>query len=152
MLTKTHLAISIFAILLFINSVKSKIIFSIVVLIATLIPDIDSNLSWLGKRIIFRPLQFFVRHRGILHSFTFLILISLIFVLFVPVVVFGFFLGYGSHLLADSFTIDGIRPFYPFKKTSSWKIRTGGKREIMILIVFIIADLIMVTLKVWGLF
>ena len=152
MLTKTHIAISILAILLFINSVENKIIFSIVVLIATLIPDVDSNLSGVGRKVIFRPLQFFVRHRGVLHSFTFLILISLVFVLFFPIVAFGFFLGYGLHLLADSFTIEGIRPFYPFKKTSSWKIRTGGKTEIMVLIVFIIADLAMVVLKVWGLF
>jgi membrane-bound metal-dependent hydrolase YbcI (DUF457 family) len=45
-----------------------------------------------------------------------------------PVIALGFFLGYGLHLFADSFTKEGITPFYPFSRMkSSGGITTGGK-------------------------
>jgi len=152
MLTKTHLAISVFAILFFISLVENKLIFVGVVLVATLLPDIDSRFSGLGSKLVFRPLQFFLKHRGIFHSFTFVILLTLLFVFFVPILAFGFFLGYGLHLLADSFTIDGIQPFYPLKKKVSGKIRVGGKTEIGVLVIFVLLNLFFVIWKIGGLF
>ena len=152
MLTKTHLAISILAILIFINAVENKIIFVIAVLVATLMPDIDSKFSGVGRRLIFRPLQFFVRHRGIFHSFTLLFLITLVLVFFVPILAFGFFLGYSLHIFADSFTMNGIRIFYPVGKSVSGKIRTGGKIETGIFVLFVLADLFMLFWRVKGFF
>lgn len=141
MLNKTHLTISLFFILIFISSVKYKISFVIVALIATLIPDIDSRFSVFGRVLIFRPFQFFVKHRSFLHSFSFLFLISLFFVVFIPKLSFGFFLGYSLHLFADSFTKEGIAPFYPSKIKSSGFISTGGKIESGIFAVFLILTL-----------
>ena len=152
MLIKTHLAIIVFFILLLIPSVENKFVFVSIALIATFIPDIDSRFSKLGQRKIFRPLQFFIKHRGILHSFIFLLLITSFFVLFLPVVAFPLFLGYGIHLLADSFSREGIKPFYPFKKTSSGSLRTGGKVETSIFVVFILADLFLLVFGIFSMF
>ena len=152
MMIRTHLAIIIFFILLLINSVENKMVFISVALIATFLPDIDSKFSKLGQRRIFRPLQFFVRHRGILHSFIFLFLITLFFVLFLPVVAFPLFLGYSVHLLVDSFSKEGIKPFYPFKKNSSGSLKTGGKVEISIFVIFILADLFLLVFLIFGVF
>ncbi len=152
MLIRTHLVIIIFFILLFISIVEDKVLFVLVALAATFIPDLDSEFSKLGRRKIFRPLQFFVKHRGIFHSFIFLIVIIGFFVLFLPVVAFPLFLGYGIHLLADSFTMNGIKPFYPFNKTSSGKLRTGGKTESLLFVFFILADLFLLVFRVSSVF
>jgi len=144
MLLKTHLAISIFFILLLLPVVEDKIIFVIVALVATYIPDIDSRYSKLGRKRIFRILQWMSKHRGMIHSYTFLLTITIFLVLFIPVLAFGFFLGYGLHLLADSFTIAGIQPFYPFKNKSCGIIRTGKRIEVGVFVGFIIGSLVLV--------
>jgi len=145
MLIRTHLLISLFFILILISSVETKVVFVVIALIATFIPDIDTKFSKLGKKKVFRPLQFFIAHRGFLHSFIFLALISLIFYLFLPIIVFPFVLGYGLHLVADGFTIQGIRPFYPFKRRLHWKIKTGGKSEVVLFVGFLIVDLFLLS-------
>ena len=127
--------------LLFLPHVNYKLIFFPVVLICALLPDVDSPGSYFGHSKIFRPMQFMVRHRGIFHSFSFCILIALIFALFVPILALPFFLGYASHLFADSFTQEGIMPFWPWKRTSNGVLRTGGKIESWIFMGFIVFDI-----------
>ncbi|MCK4647492.1 metal-dependent hydrolase [Candidatus Pacearchaeota archaeon] len=152
MLIRTHLLIALFFALLLLPYAESKLVFIIVVLIASFIPDVDSKCSKLGRKKTFRILQFFVKHRGILHSFTFLIIISLIFLFVFPIIVFPFFLGYGLHLLIDSFTKQGIRPFYPFKYRMRGIIKTGGRFETFIFVIFLILDIIFIFEKVFGIF
>lgn len=144
MLIRTHLAIVVFAIILFISQVSNKLLFIFVALIATMLPDIDTAFSTLGKHKSFRFLQFFVRHRGLIHSFTFCIVVSLLLAFFVPTVSLAFFLGYGLHLFIDSFTIGGIQPFWPYKKRSSWKLKTGSFVESSLFLFFVLADIILV--------
>ena len=142
MLLKTHLSITLFGILLLVSNVEHKIVFVLVAILATYIPDIDSRYSTIGKRKINRVLQFFTKHRGFIHSFVFLIMLTGLIVLIFPIISLGFFLGYSLHLFADSFTKDGIQPFYPFsKKRVKGRIATGGKAEISLLVVFVIIDL-----------
>jgi len=152
MLIKTHLSITLFFVLFLLSSVEHKLVFVLVALIATFIPDIDSRFSIFGQKKILRILQFFTKHRGIIHSFTFLLIVTLIFVLFYPIVALGFFLGYGLHLLADSFNIRGIKPFYPYKKISKGKIKTGGRSEIIVFVLFIIGDLVLILGKIFSVF
>lgn len=141
MLLKTHLAITVFGILLFFNHVDNKLVFVLVAILATYIPDIDSRYSTLGRKKINRILQFFTKHRGITHSFVFLILVTFVLLFFIPIVALGFFLGYGLHLFADSFTRDGIQPFYPFVKAKSkGNISSGGKIEVLVFVLFLIFD------------
>ena len=124
-----------------ISYVEQKFVFVVVALIATFIPDIDSRFSTLGHRYFARILQFFTKHRGVIHSFSFLFLITFLLVLFFPVLALGFFLGYGLHLFADSFTKEGIEPFYPWKRKSRGFVSTGSKTETGIFVFFLILDL-----------
>ncbi len=145
MMLRTHLAISVFAILLFLphfSSLYSIFVFIPVVLIATALPDIDSGFSTVGRMKAGRIIQFFVRHRGIFHSFTFCIAVSLLFAFFIPVLALPFFLGYALHLFADSFTFEGILPFWPLKTESKWKFRTGSYMETNLFIFLIIINII----------
>ena len=152
MLIRTHLVITALFVLIFLSSVQNKIVFVIVTLIAAVLPDIDSDSSIIGKRKIFRPIQFLFGHRGFLHSFTFLLLFTFFFVLFITVIAFPLFLGYSLHLFADSFTIQGIRPFYPLRKTYAGKFKTGGKIDLMLFISVLIIDLFVLSTKVLNIF
>jgi inner membrane protein len=140
MLFKTHLALIIFFILLLYNSVDSKIIFVIIALIATVIPDLDTSNSKFGKHPIFRPIQFFVKHRGFFHTITFAFLISVVIAIFFPVASFGFFIGYSLHIVGDSFTKEGVQPFWPLKSRSYGIVNTGGKLESILLLSLAIVD------------
>lgn len=129
MLLKTHLAFAVLMIIVFLEHVNHKFTFAFLVLIATVLPDLDSGFSSWGRHLIFRPLQFFTKHRGIIHSFTFGVLISVILAVFWPIASLGFFIGFSVHLICDSFTIKGIRPFWPLKMKSSGFILSGGRVE-----------------------
>ncbi len=129
MLLKTHLAFAVLLILVFAQHVNDKLIFIFAVLVATFLPDLDSASSESGKYFIFRPLQFFVKHRGVIHSLTIAFVLSVILSFFWPLVSFGFFIGFSVHLICDSFTRDGIQPFWPLKVKASGPISTGGRVE-----------------------
>lgn len=140
------MAIGIFAIVFFLPHINNKLVFIPAVLIASLLPDVDNGFSTLGKSGLFRPLQWVSKHRGLFHTFTFCILISLVFALYVPVLAFGFFLGYSLHLLADSWTVEGIRPFWPLKGDLKGRVRVGGTVEQAVFMVFVILDIIFLVL------
>lgn len=140
---RTHLALGAAVGLFLLPQVNSKWIFFPVVLVASLLPDIDSGFSSAGRNIFSRVLQFFVKHRGFVHSLTLASAISLVFAFFVPVLALPFFLGYSFHLLADSFTVEGIRPFWPFKSVVKGRIRAGGRVEDGIFVVFLLLDVLL---------
>ena len=75
------------------------------VLLATVFVDIDVKNSAFGNCWYFRPLQWVVKHRGILHSLFFGVLLSLILGSVSLWAGFGFFVGYVSHLFLDCFTL-----------------------------------------------
>lgn len=143
MLFKTHLALGFLGALFFLPDISYKLIFFPVVIFACLLPDIDSVSSKLGQYRILRPFQWFLTHRGLLHSFTFCIFISILLSLFLPRVAFPFFLGYSIHLLADSVTSDGIRPWWPSKQTHEGRIRTGGTVEAGLFYGIVLADILL---------
>jgi len=140
MIKRTHLAVGLAIGLYFLPLVAHKFFFIPIVLIGSLLPDIDSATSTLGKRRIFRPIQVFLRHRGPLHSYTICALICLVFAFFYPVVALPLFFGYSFHLFLDSFTVSGIRPFWPLKVQSSGMARTGGVADKMLFSVFSLID------------
>lgn len=148
MMLRTHLVIAILAVLLFVSHIKYQILFIIFALAATILPDIDCMYSTLGKSKIFRPLQFFVKHRSLIHSFTIAIILSLILAFLIPVIALPFFLGYSLHVFADAFTKEGVMPFWPWKKESSGFVRTGGKIEKGMFLVFAVIDVIAFFIKV----
>ncbi|MBS3099827.1 metal-dependent hydrolase [Candidatus Pacearchaeota archaeon] len=142
MMFKTHLAIGIFAIILFLPIVSDVFIFVPIALAASVLPDIDTNFSKVGKSKPAKVVQVFTEHRGFLHSLTICILISLLLAVFLPVAAFGFFLGYSLHLISDSFTKMGITPFWPYSKKAQGFISTGGVTEKTIFVIFVFIDII----------
>lgn len=147
---RTHLTITIFFILLILPYISNKLIFAIIALISTYLPDIDIKHSKIGRRKIFRPVQFFLSHRGFFHSYTFLFLITLFLLFFAPFLALGFFVGYASHLFADSFTPAGISPFHPLKIKFRGPIKTGGILEFFIFILFSAIDILMTLRYIFG--
>jgi inner membrane protein len=135
------MAIGLAAAFYFMPHVNNKLLFLALVMISTLIPDIDSSRSSMGKKIVFRPLQMMSEHRGIMHSITMCVILSVAIVLIYPFAALPFFLGYSFHLIADSFTIQGIKPFWPQKSVSKGPVRTGGQVEKAVLVVFVIVDI-----------
>lgn len=140
MLIRTHLAIAVFFILIF-SYIEKNFLFVFVFIISTFIPDIDSRFSKLGRRKIFRPLQFFLGHRKIFHSFLFLALISFPIFFISKTVFYGFILGYGLHLFVDCFSVLGIYPFYPFEYKIKGFVRTGSLFETVLFYGFLFFDM-----------
>ncbi len=141
MLRRTHLAIGFAVALYFLPFVTNEVIFVPVVLLASILPEIDA-LTFKGKRIFKgnKPLQ---GHRGIFHTYTSCVIISLLFAFFYPIFALPFFLGYSFHLFADSFTKEGIRPFWPMKATSSGVVVTGGQIDKVLFVTFIMVDIML---------
>ena len=142
MLVRTHLAIALLVGLEFMNYFDNRFLFLGVVLFSTILPDVDSRFSKLGKKIIFRPLQFFAGHRKIFHSFLFLFLVFIPFYYFSEIVFYGFIFGYSLHLFVDCFTVMGINPFYPFEFKVSGFIRAGSLFETILFYGFLFFDFI----------
>ncbi len=143
MIKRTHLVIGLAIALYFLPLVNHKILFIPIILISSLMPDIDSAFSQVGRKKIFRPVQMVFTHRGPLHSYTAAAFFSLVFAFFYPIFALPFFLGYSFHLFADSFTINGIKPFWPFRFQSSGVVRTGGMIDRTIFLIFVMVDIIL---------
>ena len=149
MFFKTHLVIALFFVLIFFNYITNPIVSLPVVFLATLIPDIDNRFSKIGHKKIFRIFNFFVKHRGIIHSFSFLLIVSFFIFLFFKEILFAFVFGYSLHLLVDSLTVRGIMPFYPLKFRIKGKIKTGGFLETIFFISFLLIDLFWIFSKIY---
>lgn len=143
MMMKTHLVIGAALALVLINNVNYKFLFLPIILIASILPDIDVPNSRIGNRWYFRPIQLFVNHRGIIHSFSLCVALSILVALVFPVAALPFFAGYSVHLFADSFTVEGIKPFWPLGTEVKGSVRVGGKMEEGIFAIFAIADVIL---------
>jgi len=144
MLLKTHLVFNLFFFILFYNFFNLSIFNFLSLLFfifGTILPDVDSKLSKIGKKKVFRVLQFFVKHRGFMHSFFFIILIFLI-TSFLPFILriylcFGLFL----HIFLDSLTIRGINFLYPFKFKIRGFVKTGRLFEKIVFYSFVFLDI-----------
>jgi inner membrane protein len=150
MLLITHLAITFFIVLLFFSSENYFFIFLFISLLATVLPDIDTPFSKIGKH--FKILNFFTKHRGIIHSFTFFILLSIPILIFFKEILLPFAVGYLSHLLVDCFTIQGVCLFYPLKIRIKGVFKTNGLIEKILLVLFILMDMFLIFVKFLGIF
>ncbi len=141
MLFRTHAIIGIFAGLVVVSWTGDPLSFFIC-LFASLLPDIDSTKSFIGRRFYFRPIQWIVKHRGFFHSLTACILFSLIIARIAPSISFAFFVGYAAHLLADSFTVEGVTPFWPLAHKTEGTMTTGNLSENFIFFSFCVLSLL----------
>lgn len=144
MLKRTHLALGFALAFYFMPNIKSnKFIFLGIVLFASILPDIETGFLSKGKGglLNFWPFKWFKNKNWLFHTYTFLIPIIIFFSFFYPVWAFPFFLGYSFHLFLDSFSPQGITPFWPLKKKSTGMITPGGKIDFVLFYVFIILDI-----------
>ncbi len=150
MFLRTHFIITAFFILIFFKYIQNPLIFLPVVFLAMLIPDIDNRFSKIGHYRLSRIFNFFIKHRGITHSFGFLAIITLLIFLSFKEVWIPFIFGYSLHLLLDSLTLQGIMPFYPLKFRIKGKIKTGGIVENFLFGVFFLTDLFLVFNRIYA--
>lgn len=116
---------------------ESTFIYYAVLLIASILPDIDHRGSTLNRTLtITKVIPWFFKHRGIFHSAWPLLIGATVLLFFVPVAGIAYFIGYTSHLLTDSLTKAGVNWLYP----SNFKIRgplhTGGIGETALFLFF----------------
>lgn len=140
---KTHLAFSLLIALLitaFFN-IQDKIYFIVILTLASSFPDIDSDKSKIGRKfpIVSKLINLFFGHRGIFHSiFPPLILLFIFWYFNLFYIGLAIFIGYLTHLIADSITIEGINFLYPFSNFRiKGLIRTGSLVESLLFLILI---------------
>jgi inner membrane protein len=139
----THIG---FAIFIGLISVKfsslpvSKYFFLLAIVLGSLLPDLDSATSFIGKK--FKLVSLFFRHRGMIHSVVFLAGFSIISFLITKNFYYflAFAMGYLSHLLLDSMTPSGVAFFWPSKVRTRGIFKTTGLVDILLLALFIGLD------------
>lgn len=147
MIFKTHIAFAFLIGLSFIKKFEGDpLFFMIIVLLGTILPDIDHPKSLIGRKAGFlsKILNFIFGHRKWIHSIFTLIILSFIINKALGVWWKPFFLGYFSHLLIDGFTIEGINFIYPFKQLKlSGFIESGKIKEEILFFILLIIDIIL---------
>lgn len=88
--------------------------------LGSLIPDIDTPKSWIGKRLLFLswPIYKLFNHRGLTHSLAFTLFLTFVISNLFHNEQFtkGIFIGCLSHLILDMFDLKGIPLLYPIKR------------------------------------
>lgn len=152
MILRTHAAFGILIGLLSLKylNVPNPYIFIVTVCFASVIPDIDSSESKVGRRI--KPLSWLIEktigHRNLFHSIFPLIIIAVTFFYFLDWNVAGtaLLIGYGSHLFIDMFTYMGIALFHPLhSRRITGFVKTGGITDHILFFLFLLTDLIILS-------
>lgn len=151
MMFLTHLVFGIFISVLAIKSeflnINNNILFLIIISLSSIIPDIDFFRSTINKktRTVTYAISYFFKHRGILHSIFVPIIIYIIIYTFNTDIALAILLGYSSHIILDSLTKAGTRPFMPITKYKiKGFVKTRGLMDFLILIILIILTVIVI--------
>ena len=144
MLFRTHIVFSLAIYFLLSYYILMPFYVLIFVLLATVFVDIDIKNSKFGNHWYFRPLQWFTRHRGVLHSLIAGVLLSLVIGGFNLWSGFGFFVGYISHLFLDCLTINGVCLFWPLRFRIRGFIKSGGIIEQVVFVLLLLGDIFIV--------
>jgi inner membrane protein len=122
----------------------------IFVLLATVFVDIDIKNSRAGNHWWLRFLQFFTKHRGLLHSLIVGLVLSLVIGSISLWGGFGFFVGYMSHLFLDCFTRGGVVLFWPLRWKIKGFVKSGGIVEQVIFVLLLLGNIFIVGKIVLG--
>ena len=142
MLSKTHLLVGLVVGLFALDYVNvHPVLFLAIFGFATLLPDIDSPHSNIGKKAL--PFSMFLGlifgHRGFMHSIWIPFGILGISIYFgYPIIGYIMMGGYILHLLVDAMTLGGVRFFGPFGQKTKGFFHTGGITEAFIFVLFIV--------------
>ncbi len=143
MFKRIHLLIGFFAAIFFLPDVNNKLVFFPVVMIASLIPDLDSIIARKKDYKILKPLKS-QSYKDFMHSYTLCIILSALLAFFYPLLALPFFIGYSFHLFFDSLTVTGTTPFWPLKIKSKGFIVPGGKSEKIITVILGILSILLI--------
>ncbi|MEK6858703.1 MAG: metal-dependent hydrolase [Nanoarchaeota archaeon] len=143
MMFRTHVALTLFSIFFLIQHVQYKFAFFVVALIAGIFPDIGSGFSLFGGTRLVGSSRITSSIHGFFHSLTFVLVASALLAIYLPIYALPFFLGYSLHLFADSFTIEGIKPFWPLRYESKGPLKSGSSVESMLFVGFCIVDFVL---------
>jgi len=139
MMLKTHTAFSLFLSLLITKNFElaNPFLFTAIAMAASVMPDIDHANSFIGKKLEFLsiPIRFFFRHRGAFHNMFFVIVVCFPAYLYSKEAAAAILAGYGSHLLLDSLTRNGIQPLYPLKIKLKGFFRTNSFLEHLLFLI-----------------
>lgn len=140
----THLLFTalIYLLLIKLNIINFSILGLIIILIATIIPDIDAETSKLGRKVKLISTSF--KHRGFFHSLLFGILATGIFYYANTNLYIEFFIGYFAHLLLDSLNYAGINLFWPLPTKTKGFIKTNSLIEKLLLVCFFIINILLI--------
>ncbi|MFH1802502.1 MAG: metal-dependent hydrolase [archaeon] len=143
MLRRTHLALGVAIALYFLPHIKEgQLTFLGLTILASILPDMETGFSTIKKHHPTHHHSIFHRPH-ILHTYTFLFPITIIVAFYYPMIALPLFLGYSFHLFLDSFSPNGIRPFWPLKQHSHGKIAPGGRIDRMLFIIFLSLDVLL---------
>lgn len=144
MMFKTHVAFSLFLVLLYLSFYKLSLMFFVYYFIGVIIPDIDNPVSKIGRRfkITSKVIRFLFGHRGIFHSLLFLIVLFLILRIFNSFIAVCISIGYLTHLIADALTLEGVNFLYPLQLRIKGFVRTGGAVEYALFIFLLVVDIL----------
>jgi inner membrane protein len=140
----THLAFSFLIGLILIKyfGFSNQILFMILFLLFSLLPDIDKIGSKVSKK--FKVISFFVNifigHRGLVHSILIPVILYLILFLIRMDIAIAASFGYLSHLVLDCFNVSGVKLFWPFPKKIKGFVKVGSLTEYLIFIGLLIVD------------
>jgi membrane-bound metal-dependent hydrolase YbcI (DUF457 family) len=149
MMQKTHLAIAFCLIILAMPYFENKVTFFLVALFFSIIPDIDTANSRIGRSMFLRIFQFFTKHRGLLHSLTFAVFITAVFYMFIPNLAIPVLFGYSIHLILDTLTIEGTKPFWPFDIRIKGFIKTNSFLEQLSFFAFCFIDVVLIVVFIF---
>lgn len=139
---KTHLVFSFLIGLYLMERFSSKYLFLGLLLFGSLLPDLDTPYSKLGRKV--RPIsgliKFIFGHRKLFHSLIMAVLIFVVFNYIFDMYLVGVALsaGFVLHLVADGLTKEGVNFLYPFARFRvSGFIKTGGVLELLLFFVLV---------------
>ncbi len=145
MLFRTHITFSALLFLILFSYFQNPLLTAIGIFIGTIILDIDSEKSKIGKAWYFRPIQWFTSHRRFFHSIFFIILATAILSIISTNIAIGFIIGSLSHLLLDALTKRGISPLHPItKRKLKGPIKTNSIPEEIIFVLLLLTDTILI--------
>lgn len=126
--------------------VNSLLVVAFFLFLGTILPDIDTTSSRLGKKTPFflKPLRLLIKHRGFFHSVLAGLLLAYLIAFLAPIKYsLVFLLAYFLHILLDGFTPKGVKAFWPLPFRFKGRIRTGKLEESFLCLVFLVSDIIL---------
>lgn len=153
MIFRTHVAFAFLLGIIFLDKFnENKVLFLLIVLISSVIPDIDHPYSKIGRKFGYasRIINFLFGHRKLLHSLFFVLILSFSVYWFLGKWWQPLFLGYTSHLVIDAFSKEGINFIYPINQIRlQGFIKTGGIVEAILFWIVIFLDLLLLYIVIF---